>query len=81
MSLAMKEVPRAEVRPDHYGGEANPFEPRKIIRHYNLSPNLANVIKYVLRAGKKKNVPMEEDLKKAITYLSFELEDLTFNNT
>ena len=64
--------------PNHYGGEENPHEPRKIIRHYKLTPNLANVIKYVLRAGIKFPTLQGkiDDLQKAINYLKFEIEDL-----
>lgn len=65
-----------ELRPVHYGGEKNPFEPRKIIEHYNLNFNLGNVIKYTLRAGKKDPSNTVEDLLKAVTYLKFEIENL-----
>lgn len=69
----IEEINENYVRPVHYGGEENPFEPRKIIKHYNLGFNLGNVIKYTLRSGKKGN--KVEDLKKAITYLQFEIEE------
>lgn len=64
--------------PNHYGGKDNPFEPRKIIKHYKLTPNLANVIKYVTRAGVKFPTLQGkiDDLQKAINYLRFEIEDL-----
>ena len=39
--------------PDYYGGEDNPYEAIKIIEAYDLNFSLGNVIKYVLRAGKK----------------------------
>lgn len=58
-------------RPTHYGGEENPFEPIKVIEFYNLNFNLGNVIKYVLRAGKKHSDL--DDLKKAYTYIGFEI--------
>lgn len=61
------------LRPPHYGGENNPFEPIKIIHHYNLNFNLGNIIKYVLRPEKGKVV---EDLIKAKTYIEFELARL-----
>ena len=66
------------ILPDYYGGKENPFEPRKIIKHYKLTPNLANVIKYVLRAGLKFPTIKGkiDDLQKAINYLRFEIEDL-----
>lgn len=58
-------------RPLHYGGEENPFEPIKIIEHYDLNFNLGNVIKYTLRAPLKGTALA--DLKKAYTYIGFEI--------
>lgn len=42
---------RKSIRPEHYGGDSNPFEAIKIIDHYNLNFNLGNVIKYILNKG------------------------------
>lgn len=58
--------------PEHYQGKK--FEVIDIIDDYNLSFSLGNVIKYVLRAGKKEDAV--EDLKKARWYLSREIDDL-----
>lgn len=52
---------------------SSPFEPIKIVEHYNLNFSLGNVIKYVLRAGKKPGVADIEDLAKARQYLDFEI--------
>lgn len=60
-------------RPEHYGGEENPFEPIKIIEYYGLNFSLGSVIKYVLRAGRKINESDLSDLKKAYTYIGFEI--------
>jgi len=57
---------------EHYGGNTNPFPPIRIIQHYNLSFELGNVIKYVLRNKGSK----VEDLKKAIDYLNFEIQKI-----
>ena len=62
------------IRPDHYGGDQNPFEPIKVIQHYNLNFERGNAIKYILRAGKKNDEI--EDLEKAATYLKFEIDKL-----
>lgn len=59
-----------QVRPSHYGGNENPFEPIKIIEHYDLGFNLGNVLKYILRHKKKDGL---KDLKKALTYILFEI--------
>lgn len=58
--------------PEHYKGKK--LEVIDIIDDYNLSFSLGNVIKYVLRAGKKEDAV--EDLKKARWYLSREIDDL-----
>jgi hypothetical protein len=62
--------------PEHYGGEGNPYEVIKIIEHYELDKDayLFNVIKYILRAGKKDSY--EQDLKKALWYLNRKIERL-----
>lgn len=61
--------------PQHYGGENNPYEAIKVILAHDLNFNRGNVIKYVLRAGKKQNEI--EDLKKAMFYLNQELNRLS----
>lgn len=63
-----------DVRPSYYGGDSNPFEPIKIINHYKLNFNIGNVIKYLLRAGKKDLYLVE--FKKAKQYLEFEIARL-----
>lgn len=57
-------------RPAHYA--FSPYEPKDVIREWDLNFNLGNVIKYVARAGRKGD--KTEDLKKARQYLDFELE-------
>jgi len=70
----IKKEEDSEIRPSYYKPNSA-YEPRKIINHYKLSFNLGNVIKYTLRAGEKNKATLVEDLKKAITYLQFEIED------
>ena len=60
---------------EHYG-KNNPFEPIKIIDHYDLNFSLGNVIKYVLRAGKKDGESKLKDLTKAKDYLEHEIKKL-----
>lgn len=62
--------------PDHYQGTV--FEAIDIIEDYELNFSLGNVIKYVLRAGKKTN--QIEDLKKAEWYIQREIERLHAND-
>lgn len=61
--------------PDYYGGEGNIYEAIKIIEAYDLNFSLGNVIKYVLRAGKK-NESAIEDLEKAARYIQFQIDYL-----
>jgi hypothetical protein len=58
--------------PEHYNPGA--FEVINIIEAYDLKFTRGNVIKYVLRAGKKGDEI--EDLEKALWYLKREIENL-----
>lgn len=57
--------------PAHYGGEDNPYETIKIIESLGIGYEfcVGNVIKYLMRAGKKTDDPVE-DLDKADWYLN-----------
>ena len=65
--------------PSYYGGEGNTYEAIKIIEAYDLNFSLGNVIKYVLRAGKKSESAIE-DLEKAARYIQFQIDYLRRNN-
>ena len=71
--------PGAVNHPDYYGGEDNPYEAIKIIEAYDLNFSLGNVIKYVLRAGKKSDSAIE-DLEKAARYIQFQIDYLRRQN-
>lgn len=58
--------------PAHYQSEK--FEVIDIIEEFNLSFCLGNVIKYILRAGKKGN--KKQDLEKARWYLSRQIDNM-----
>lgn len=55
--------------------DAEGFKAIDIIEAYKLDFALANVIKYVLRAGKKTQSPLT-DLKKARDYLQFRIDQI-----
>lgn len=59
--------------PSHYV-DGRKYEPRKVISDWGLNFNLGNAVKYISRAGRKGDAI--EDLKKAIQYILFEVEDL-----
>jgi hypothetical protein len=58
--------------PAHYV-EGRTIEPRSVVKDWELNFNLGNVLKYISRVGRKGEDI--EDLRKAITYLEFEIED------
>ena len=60
--------------------KSNGFEVIEIIEAFNLSFCLGNVIKYVLRAGRKTENKID-DLKKAVDYLNYAIERETNNIT
>ena len=62
--------------PEHYGGEDNPYEAIKVIEAWDLDFHLGNVVKYISRAGKKHDRPLE-DIRKAKWYLDRWLEKET----
>lgn len=59
-----------EIRPAYY--KSNGVETIDVIEAFELNFNLGNVIKYVLRAGKKQGEEKEKDLNKALFYLKRE---------
>lgn len=58
------------MRPKHYALSPEPY---KVISDWGLNFNLGNVIKYIARAGRKTDNPLE-DLLKARQYIDFEIE-------
>lgn len=59
--------------PDHYA-KGRKFEPKDVIRDWDLNFNLGSALKYIARAGRKDDII--QDLEKAIEYISFEIEAL-----
>ncbi len=65
------------IRPDYYSPES-PYEPLKVIHAWGLGFCLGNALKYIARAGKKGGEAQHlEDLKKARTYLDWEIARLS----
>lgn len=63
------------LHPPHYA-EGRKFEPKDVIRDWDLNFNLGNAVKYISRQGRKKGESNVKDLKKAKQYIDFELEYL-----
>lgn len=59
--------------PSHYCYGRN-YEPKDVIRDWDLNFNLGSAVKYISRAGRKGDAL--EDLKKARQFLDFEIEAL-----
>ena len=59
--------------PSHYA-EGRQFEPIDVIEDWELNFRLANTVKYISRAGRKKDIL--EDLRKARWYLDREIQHL-----
>lgn len=59
------------IRPDYY--KSNGIEVLDLTDAFDLNFNLGNVVKYVVRAGKKAGEEKEKDLAKAKFYLNREL--------
>ena len=73
-ALSSKETSFDAVsHPSHYT-EGRKYEPRKVIADWGLNFNLGNAVKYISRAGRKGD--KIEDLRKAIQYIEFEIEEL-----
>ncbi len=58
--------------PDHYTSHPSGIECIEITQHHNFT--VGNAIKYLWRAGLKESEPCEDDLRKAIKYIEFELK-------
>jgi hypothetical protein len=67
----LSEPVEAVNHPRHYQGKK--YEVIDIIEDFDLSFSLGNSIKYILRAGKKNELAVQ-DLNKAIWYLQREIE-------
>lgn len=63
------------MSPDYYT-KGRKYEPKDVIRDWDLNFNLGNVVKYVSRAGRKDPNTLIEDLLKARDYIQFELDAL-----
>ncbi len=63
--------------PEYYVGKYKHIKAMDIVQDFELTHNLANAVEYILRAGKKPGNPMEQELRKAIDHLEFELNFLS----
>lgn len=77
-SIGGKEVKEADdglmIRPSYYNQDST-YEPRNVIKAWGLDWNLGTALKYIERRGHKQGETMLKDLKKALTYIYFAVED------
>lgn len=59
--------------PAHYTAGRR-YEPKDVIRDWDLNFNLGSAVKYISRAGRKDDII--EDLQKAMQFIQFEIEYL-----
>ena len=69
------------THPEHDGGEDNPYEVVKIAEATGIDKDayLFNVLKYIIRSGKKDDNPPVQDLKKALWYLDRRIKTIEKN--
>ena len=66
----------ANPEPHYYQGKKYGYSARKVVEDFELSYNTGTAVSYLLRAGKKDGNPEEQDIRKAINHLHFELDKL-----
>lgn len=62
-------------KPNHYC-LGRKYEPKDVIRDWDLNFNLGNAVKYISRNGRKVGESSLKDLMKARQYIDFEIEYL-----
>jgi hypothetical protein len=72
---------KKEEVPNYYVGKSYKIEARKVVEDFQADNyNLGVALSYLMRAGKKEGNPIEQDIRKAIHHLQFELERI-YNNS
>jgi hypothetical protein len=61
--------------PEYYKGK-NGYMAKDVIANFDLTYNIGTAVTYLLRAGKKEGNPTEQDIRKAINHLHFELDKI-----
>ena len=61
----------------YYASDDGELDAEVVINKFNLNFNRGNVLKYIIRAGKKDPSKELEDLEKARQYVEFEIARLS----
>lgn len=76
--IGMKTLTLPTMTPKYYIGKHKQIEAFDVVLDFQEDNyNLGTAITYLLRAGKKPNNPMAQDIRKAIAHLEKELEHQT----
>ena len=65
-----------KTTPSYYIGKFYGTTAERIVQDFELGYNVGTAVVYLLRAGKKPDNPIVQDLKKALHHLSMEIEHL-----
>ena len=72
---------KKEEIPNYYVGKKYKIEARKVVEDFQADIyNLGVALSYLIRAGKKEGNPIEQDIRKAINHLHFELDRIHNDN-
>ena len=72
--MTKKEDYKQHPEPHYYTGKLYGYSARNIVEDFDLDYNIGTAVTYLLRAGKKEGNPAEQDIRKAIHHLHFELD-------
>lgn len=67
---------KTEPQPSYYSGKLYGYSVKDIVDDFQLNAWTSQAVQYILRAGKKEGNAPEQDIRKAINVLHFELDRL-----
>ena len=67
---------KLQTEPHYYIGSMYGYSARRIVEDFELNAWTAQAVQYIIRSGKKEGSPPEQDIRKAINVLHFELDRL-----
>ena len=74
--MTKKQDYKEQPQPSYYTGRLYGYSAKDIVDDFQLNAWKAQAVQYILRAGKKEGSPAEQDIRKAINVLHFELDRL-----
>ena len=74
--MTKKQDYKKQPQPSYYTGRLYGYSAKDIVDDFQLNAWTSQAVQYILRAGKKEGNPPEQDIRKAINVLHFELDRL-----